>query len=254
MADTRKGAGTPRFTDLKRIPTTRVFVPVVEALVDYIDRNALKSGDRLLGEGQIAEALGVSRPSLRQALRILESAGVVRVKTGNGGGIFVAADVIPLNLIHQSMEAEGETLANLLISRHLIEPTVMHLAAERATRDDLDLIETSIRLMESGGSRERRVSLDGMYHRRVAYASHDDLLIRTIVALYRRMLPLRLDDEEVDPSAEHMAVVHSRQLEAIRQRDHELIDDLIRESFVDFEQSMGISFPYDVIWRRRGDR
>lgn len=252
MADMTRGATSPRFADLQKIPTTRIFVPVVEAIVDYIDRNDLKNGDRLLGEGEIAEALGVSRPSLRQALRILEHAGVIRVKSGNGGGIFVDCDVPPIGIIQNSMEAEGESLSNLLVSRHLLEPIAMHLAAERATREDLDLIEAAIALMEdTESSPQRLVSIDGMYHRRVAYASHDELVTRTIVTLYRRLLPLRLADVQSLADPEHMVIVHRRQLDAIRRRDHELIDRLVCESFVDLEQSMGFSFPYDVVWRRR---
>lgn len=239
-------------SSLQKLPSSRIFVHIVDALVDYIDRNGLKKGHRLDGEGEIAAKLGVSRPSLRQALRILENAGVVTVRSGQGGGVFVDCDVLPLTIIQQSIESEAESLQNLLVTRHLIEPIAMHLAAERATREDLEGIEAAIDLMEDyRGSTQYLVRVDGTYHRRVAYASHDDVLARSIVTLYRRLLPLRYADVENMPDPEHMVAVHRRQLEAIRKRDHERIDKLITESFVDLERDNGFSFPYDVVWRER---
>lgn len=71
---------------------------VRQRIISMVERGALKPGDRLGAERDLAEHLGVSRSTLRQALASLEASGVVRRVPGRSGGIFVAPDKVDRDL------------------------------------------------------------------------------------------------------------------------------------------------------------
>lgn len=228
-----------------------MFAVITDHLLEFIERDSLKVGDKLPREADLAQQLNVSRPTLRQSLRILENAGVLTIRQGVNGGIFVASDVIPLSLVQDSTAQEIDSMNSLLRTRHLVEPIVAHLAAENATPDELDAVAYAIDLMDKHrNSREMMLRVDGMYHRRVAIASHDEILRAAMYSLYRRLLPLRAELGRREPSVDHMIDVHTRQLDAIRARDHERIDELMEESFRDLESDASLEIDYVFRWHR----
>ena len=73
------------------VRTPRTFEAATEEILAAIARARLRSGDRLPNEGDLAQQLAISKPTLRQALRVLERSGVLAVRPGKGGGILVAS-------------------------------------------------------------------------------------------------------------------------------------------------------------------
>ena len=80
---------------IEPVRATRTFEAAIEHLTEAIERASLRTGDRLPNEGALAEQLGISKPTLRQALRVLELSGLVEVRRGKSGGIFVITDLVP---------------------------------------------------------------------------------------------------------------------------------------------------------------
>jgi GntR family transcriptional regulator, transcriptional repressor for pyruvate dehydrogenase complex len=109
----------------------------------HVSRARLRPGDRIGREEDLARQFGVSRPTLREALRLLASSHLVRATKGPGGGIFVAAT--PEQGIARSvsesvagmLSARVIDIDELLESRLLLEVPLAGLAAQRASEEDL---------------------------------------------------------------------------------------------------------------------
>src|SRR5690349_4864714 len=116
---------------------------VADAIRVYMQAEGLRPGDRLGREEDLARQFGVSRPTLREALRLLASSHLIRASKGRGGGIFV--DATPEEGIARSvsesvadmLSAEVIDIDELLESRLLLEVPLAGLAALRARDEDL---------------------------------------------------------------------------------------------------------------------
>jgi DNA-binding FadR family transcriptional regulator len=116
---------------------------VADAIRVYMQEQHLHPGDRLGREEDLARQFGVSRPTLREALRLLSSSHLVRASKGPGGGIFVAAtpeEGIGRTVsasVASMLEAQSITIDELLETRMLFEVPLVGLAAQRATDEDV---------------------------------------------------------------------------------------------------------------------
>src|ERR1039457_2469685 len=99
----------------------RTFEAVVTQIADAIRTGELHRGDRLPSERLLAERMEVSRPTLREALRVLAEAGVVEVRPGATGGTFVVSEAIPAALVEQT-ESRVAGVPAVLEARRAIEP------------------------------------------------------------------------------------------------------------------------------------
>jgi GntR family transcriptional repressor for pyruvate dehydrogenase complex len=108
---------------------------------DWIVEANLAPGDRLPSERELAEQLGVSRPSVRQALKVLTSLGVLEQRHGSGTYIKSPVKDPVASLRLAQFDTGDEGLADVSDLRASIDALAMRLAAERATPDDLDRLE-----------------------------------------------------------------------------------------------------------------
>lgn len=116
--------------------TGRVAERVVDELCAYIESNGLKSGDKLPPERVFIELLGVSRSSLREALRVLSTVGIIDVR--HGDGMYVASTQ-PLHTTTKALfdATEQNALRNLVETRLGIELAAVTAATHRASDEDL---------------------------------------------------------------------------------------------------------------------
>ena len=116
---------------------------VADAIRAYMFGRGLEPGDRLGREEDLAQRFGVSRPTLREALRLLSSAHLIRATKGPGGGIFVAATAeqgIGLSVsesVASMLSADTIDIDELIETRMLLEIPLAGLAAQRATEEDV---------------------------------------------------------------------------------------------------------------------
>jgi|SRR6185437_6581945 len=111
----------------KPVGTRRTFEEAVEQITDSIF-----VGDRLPAERTLAALMQISRPTLREAIRVLTDAGVLEVK--RSGGTSVASDYVPRDVIRGRSELRVSEVTAVLETRRLLEPRVAQLAALRPTR------------------------------------------------------------------------------------------------------------------------
>jgi GntR family transcriptional repressor for pyruvate dehydrogenase complex len=148
---------------------------VADAIRVYMQEQGLGPGDRLGREEDLARQFGVSRPTLREALRLLSSSHLVRASKGPGGGIFVAAT--PAEGIGRTVSAsvasmlatESITIDELLETRMLFEVPLVGLAAQRATDDDVARLHGLLAEGESRPDDAKLVgSVDERLHRQIS--------------------------------------------------------------------------------------
>jgi GntR family transcriptional regulator, transcriptional repressor for pyruvate dehydrogenase complex len=130
-------------------------VRIAEGIQRRIQAASLEPGDRLGTEEELAREFGVSRPTLREALRILTSGNLVHASKGPGGGIFVAntpADGMGRSVsdsIAMMLELNNITIEELLEARRVLEPPLAALAAERATPEEIAFMEETVDAAEA---------------------------------------------------------------------------------------------------------
>lgn len=210
---------SPRAVPLKPIENPRLYRQIADQIARLITSGELARGARLPSERDLAVQLGVSRPSVREALIALEVAGKVDVRVGSG--IYVATGRPALVL---SPASEGEGPFEHLRARHLIEGEIAKLAAREARAEDLKAIRDALLEMQ----RERRRGANGdeadrHFHLAIARASHNSVLVSVVQDLWDRgrgALWKRMEDHFQTPRL-RAAVTrdHHAILEALERKD-----------------------------------
>ncbi|MFI7278103.1 FadR/GntR family transcriptional regulator [Streptomyces sp. NPDC049879] len=159
---------------LRPMARTRLYEQVVERLRSHVADGGLRAGDRLPPERELAQRLGVSRASVRQAIVVLEVQGLVEVR--HGGGTYLVGDSLDAEPVERLMERRRR-LPDVLEAREALETKLAELAAERRTEDDLTAIAAALDHMEreiAGGG--HGVEGDRLFHAAVTAAAHSALL------------------------------------------------------------------------------
>jgi GntR family transcriptional repressor for pyruvate dehydrogenase complex len=131
------------------IKTKRIYEEIVEQLKELISKGELKHGQKLPAERELAESLGVSRASVREALTALEAIGILDIRPGEGTFIretSVSTTFAPLTMI---LEMEQNSISQLMEVRRVLETEIAALAVQRATEEDLARIEENLNRMKS---------------------------------------------------------------------------------------------------------
>jgi GntR family transcriptional repressor for pyruvate dehydrogenase complex len=218
---------------LQPIQRSPLYEQVVERLRDFIDVEDLKPGDRLMSERELAERLGVSRTSVRQALTVLRVQGLVEIRHGDGVYLIEPpGQVIPsLALEVANSEVDHPMIWEV---REGIEVQAARLAARRRTDADLAAMADALSAMaESVDSDGDGVIGDRHFHRAVAQAAHNELLAQLHDQL--RDLIDRTSEASLSRPGRPPVSLHEHQeiYEAIERGDEEAAVELMREHIVE---------------------
>ena len=181
----------------------------------------LGPGDRLPPATELAARLGISRVTLRLALKSLESTGYLVTTRGAHGGSRVSDSRTLQRCWSQWMTAHADELDDIFELRTTVESRLAALAAERRTAADLQDIE---RALEEERDNRRRASLfqaDAGIHRSIARAAHSPRLALAMNAV-RADLFLPVDQELLDSTEDEVFATHEQIVTAIRAGDAEL--------------------------------
>ena len=221
----------------------RTFEGAVEQIAERIRLGELAEGDRLPSERELAAAMQISRPTLREAVRVLADAGVLSVRTGSAGGIFVASGYVPFELLRSKSGLRMDEVAGVLEARRLVEPRVAQLAALNAREDDFARLQAIIdeqkRLLAKGdvlADEDRFLQLDTQFHLRIARATGNTTIVGLMRMLLRRLEIARDLALHQAPIPEWVIDIHERTLAAIRSADHERIELVMDEHLAGLER------------------
>jgi len=198
-----------------------------------IAEGALSPGDRLPPERELAEMVGVSRSSLRQALKVLEMMGVISQRVGSGTRLNPAAATILAEPLQFLILLDGITFDELMEARLIVEPELAARAAERATTADLAALESAItRMEESSADGDRFIESDLAFHQAIYAASGNRVCAMLFTVVHQSLEALvRITSSMVEPS--HTIRFHRRILTAIRRRDANGARQRMREHLED---------------------
>jgi DNA-binding FadR family transcriptional regulator len=224
------------------VQTRRTFEEAVEQIAEKIKLGELRVGDRLPSERALAEQMQISRPTLREAVKVLQDSGLVAVRRGSGGGMFVATELVPPELLATRRDMRIGEVAQVLEARRLLEPRVAQLAAAHAGEQDFAAMQKTIeRQRELVGPdflkhEDLFLQLDMAFHLAVARATGNS----TVVSLMRSLLgklEVARDMAMHAPTVPEWTIdIHERTLEAIRAADFDLIDEVMDEHLAQLEQ------------------
>lgn len=167
---------------LEPIITQRLYQQVADSIRKQIQSGSAPPGSRLPSEKLLAQQLGVSRPTVREAMISLEIAGLVEIRTGSGSYVR-QRDSLALPSVDT-----GPGPIELLNARILIEGEIAAEAALKATAEDLDAIAAKLQEMESVIARgEHSRTADQAFHVAIARASGNDVLASIVGELWAGM-------------------------------------------------------------------
>jgi GntR family transcriptional repressor for pyruvate dehydrogenase complex len=225
-------AGQPQRPFVSPVRSTRTFESAIDHIIEGIERARLRQGDRLPNESELAKQLGISKPTLRQALRVLERSGLLTVKQGNAGGIFLASEYMPTEAISSNVATEEHSVLETLRARRVMESAIAYEALVVATDDDLAEIERTVELLLVVGiGSAQLLRADMMFHRAVARAAHNRVLEEGLQVVYRHLAPTRDAYTESVEEAALVLEIHRRQLDAMRARDKDLLKGALDHHF-----------------------
>jgi GntR family transcriptional regulator, transcriptional repressor for pyruvate dehydrogenase complex len=163
-------------TELRPISRSPLYEQVAERLQEFIAGQNLQPGDRLLAERELAEQLGVSRTSVRQALTALRVMGLVDIR--HGDGVYLQRPPSDLVSTFASAVAQAEVDHPMIWEvREGIEVQAARLAARRRMRKDLQAMKRALAAMatsiDEGGD---GIEGDRRFHRAIVDAAHNELL------------------------------------------------------------------------------
>jgi GntR family transcriptional regulator, transcriptional repressor for pyruvate dehydrogenase complex len=218
--------------EVEPVRTTRTFESAIEHLTEAIEQAGLRTGDKLPNESVLAERLGISKPTLRQALRVLELSGLVEVRRGKSGGIFVVTDLVPSVAIFTAVKLEEAAAIDVLRARRVLERAVAQEAMRVATAADLVELERTVELLERHlGERPSVMRADAMFHRALVRSCRNETIQAAMRGVGRGLAPIRDAYSGGVPYDRQTLDVHRRQIAAMRGRDEEALDKVLDDHF-----------------------
>ncbi|MGH9436609.1 MAG: FadR/GntR family transcriptional regulator [Terriglobia bacterium] len=218
-------------TQLKPVVRVNLSEQVAMQIASRISSGRWKDGDRLPSEAELCKTLHVGRSTLREALRSLAFVGMVRMKAGEGTYVSHAPTKLLESIFAHGMLATEQAVTDLCETRVLLETELVALCAQKASRTELERLETLVGEMglAAGGPEDNCLKLDLEFHLQIAAASKNEVmaqLLRTIRQLLEEYIvkSLQLTNAQQLAYEGHMKIV-----EALKARDSRRARVVMRE-------------------------
>ena len=205
---------------------------IVHQIKKAILGGAMKPGDRLPPERELVKRFKASRISVREALKSLETSGLLSIKPGSG--VFVAeANSKPLSdSLSSILRIQKTSLNELTEARVIFEPPIAKLAAEKMTAEDLmklemNIIETSKIVQSHAPAPAKNIE----FHSLLAEATHNTvvtLAMKTLLDVVKEMtLEMANGSKKRAEVSKHAVGYHQKMIKAFRERDSQKVYDLM---------------------------
>jgi DNA-binding FadR family transcriptional regulator len=219
--------------------------PVLKSLIQdklkrFITEQRLAPGDLLPPEGRLADDLGVSRGSVREAVKSLESLGVVEVRHGDGVRVREFNFDSTLGFLSWGLEFQPAKAAEILQIRKWLEGAAIAEAAERLSAADIAAIEDVLDDWQAKIGAGQSTALEDRRFHRLLYAPLGNGSLLSLIdifwVVYNR-LPARTVGHDADPAATLQA--HRDLLNALKRRDPTLARKRMEGHFRNVETRIG---------------
>lgn len=224
-------AGTAKSAPLfNPVSFGRISEVIISQIRQLIHSGELTAGARLPSERELCTQFGVSRVTVREALRVLESNGLVEIRVGAHGGAFVTTPTSEhvSEGITDLLALSGLSAVEVTEARQLIDLGIIKLVCERASAEDIeDLFELCAVAEDALASGNYSVELSTRFHVRLAEAAHNGA-ISMVVQSFREPILMSLERaHQVVPMGARGVQEHRALVEAIRDRDPERAQEIM---------------------------
>ena len=199
-----------------KIQKSTVSQIIVEQIQEKLLKGELKAGQKLPPERQLAEMLGVSRSSLREAMRALQYMGILEIRQDGAHlceNLSLLSDHFKLTYLLKQF-----SVMELIEARKLVEAEIVRLAAERATAEDKETIaeafEETLRYQETGEEKDFLMT-DFAFHRAIAEAAQNSVLVEMLNAIRDLLLEVNLDVIKRPNQVQVATAFHEKIMKAI---------------------------------------
>lgn len=173
-------------------PTVNAFEVTLERLSSAVKMGLYEPGDQLPSEREIADIMGVSRATVREAIRLMTEQGILVARRGRTGGTFVSKHPVPETLqnLRTRLSAKGTSIAGILDHRLVVESGVVELAAQRATDEQKWEMQGLVDAMEQADNPAEYRKLDTRFHLLIAAATQTDRLSSVVAEIHAELSDL----------------------------------------------------------------
>ena len=209
-------AAKPEFEIIRR---NKVYEEVARRLEQFIAEK-MKPGNMLPAERELAEKFGVSRSSIRDAIRRLELLGMVEPRQGSGTRVReISADAI-INPLTTVLVQKRKLVVELLDIRKMLEPPLAARAASHASAGDVAEMEDILRRQDEKLRRgEPAIEEDSEFHYTIALASDNSVVLKILDVLMDLLRETRERLLQVEGRPQKSLAGHRRVLSAIKRHD-----------------------------------
>ncbi len=223
-------------SEFEPVRKTKVYEDVVDQIQQRILDGRLKLGDKLPAERDLAEAFGVSRTSVRDAIRVLELMGLVEPRQGEGTVVCDSTSDSLVTPLATLLVRHGTLLADLLDVRKMIEPPLAARAAAHISPEEIAHLEQILRHQEHqirGG--ELPIDADSEFHYTIATAAKNRVALKVVDVLMDLLRESRQRSLQVEGRLQKSVAGHRRILAAMRHRDPAAAEAAMRQHIVEIE-------------------
>jgi GntR family transcriptional repressor for pyruvate dehydrogenase complex len=231
---TRDRQGPTQVSDLfpvfRPIVGSRAFEEVIGQISYAIRSGRYRPGERLPTVEVLANAMGVSRPTVGEAVRVLADHGVVEARRGATGGVIVTSSMVPAEVLRMFTPQRSDSLRELAEARLTLERELTRLAARRATSEHIAELWRSVAQLEPA----RRdpvawLEVNNLFHYTLARAAGNRPLARFHHEVMEELAILLEGFDERYTDYERTVRVHTATVEALEKGDLDRLDQLTDE-------------------------
>jgi len=223
-------------SDFEVVRRNKVYEEVAKQIERLILKK-LKPGDKLPPERELAEMLGVSRSSVRDAIRGLELMGLVEPRQGAGTIVRETSAESLINPFTNALKRRRELVSELLDFRKMLEPPLAARAATHASVDQISEMEEILQRQEEKQIQgDPAVAEDTEFHYSIALASDNSVVLKVIDILMDLLRDTRERSLQLKGRPQRSLAGHRRILAAIKRHDAEAAKAAMRRHIEDVEE------------------
>lgn len=220
----------------KPIRPKKLSEEIIDQIKELISRGELQPGQRIPSERELATFLGVSRPSVREAIMVLEAMGFLDSRQGGGTYVRSLAEVTMADPLASMVERKDPKMLHALTEVRMgLETWSAYLAAKRAEDSEIERLRELFAVMEEQAEKTGGwdAEIDAQFHLTITEASHNTMqihVLNTIQTLFKANIMVALSEFYSKEGYVELLICHHRDImEAIAARDPERARDKMME-------------------------
>ena len=225
---------------LKPVEKKKAYEDIVQQIRTLIEEGKLKRDDHLPSERDLSETFRVSRTTVREAIRTLESMKLLQSRQGDGTYVLASSEESLIQPLAVALFNEKDDIRDIFYIRKIIEPHVAELAAENATPQEIEEMERILQRQEECiGHGENIIETDSAFHNLMVKATTNrvmERLIGVLIDLLKQSREKYLNEDEHDERAKRSLEGHHQVLSAVKKGDGDAARKSMLQHLEDIEE------------------